>query len=241
MKVAILETGRPTEEFKEKYGTYSGMFVTLFKDVAAWEFEIIHLLDGQDLPAPADFDAYIITGSAFGAYDPEPWIPAMEAFIRAVAETNIPLVGICFGHQIIAQALGGTVEKSDKGWGVGVHEYEIQQQESWMEPALDRFAIPVIHQDQVISPPESAKILGGNNFCPFGILSYGQNILTFQGHPEHPRTFGSDLLSARRGVRIPEQVADIGLASFNRPGNEKQIAHWIHRFVETQSEQACAE
>src|SRR6478672_8826869 len=135
MKVAILETGRPPGRLAEQFGDYPTMFEKLLGD--GFEIESFDVADGQ---LPTDrHDAYLITGSPAGVYDPLPWIEPLEEFIRGA--TGSRLVGICFGHQIMAEALGGHVEKSDKGWGAGLHRYEIIHAESWIDAASE-IAVP---------------------------------------------------------------------------------------------------
>ena len=154
MKVAVLETGRPPGNLAEEFGDYPTMFGRLLGP--GFEIESFDVQAGK-LPDPAAHHAYMITGSPAGVYDPLPWIEPLQQFIRSV--NGAKMVGICFGHQIMAEALGGHVEKSDKGWGAGLHRYTVVRSEPWIDTA-GTIAIPASHQDQVVlQPPEHRGII----------------------------------------------------------------------------------
>ena len=108
-------------------------------------------------------DGWLITGSKHAAYGPEPWIPALKRLIQAIVAADLPLAGICFGHQIIAEALGGRVVKSDKGWGLGLDTYDLDPE---LAPEqLQQVTLNIFHQDQVIEPPAGARIYARSEFC----------------------------------------------------------------------------
>jgi len=233
MKIAVLETGRVPQEMTAEHGTYFGMFDSMLKQAdPQLEIDCIPVIDGVFPDDPAAYQGYVITGSKFGVYEDHQWIRDLFGFIRATAKKNIPQAGICFGHQAMAQAFGGKVVKSDKGWGCGVHTYQMIAKREWMAPDLPRTAIAAMHQDQVVKLPAGAEILGGSHFCPYGILSYSQGpAMSFQYHPEFTTSYDRDLIEARRGTRIPEAVADIGLASLSTEVHRGQVGQWITRFL----------
>jgi GMP synthase-like glutamine amidotransferase len=233
MRLTIIETGRPPAALQPCYPAYPTMFADLLSPHQDPLIpEVVALTDGQALPDPAGLEAILITGSPAGVYDPEPWIGPLERFIRAAAEVRTPQVGICFGHQIMAQAFGGVVEKSAKGWGVGRHTYEVTADAPWMdETKATRFALAVSHQDQVIRPPETARVIAASAHTEFAALDYTHApALSFQGHPEMSAAFAGDLVRLRRGVRIPEPVADAALQSLEAPTDHALVAQWIVRF-----------
>ena len=226
MKIGMLETGAPPPALQERFGRYPAMFEALLG--GGYEFTTYDVQRGE-LPAqPEDHDAYIITGSPAGVYDELPWIEPLKDFLRA-AKGKTKLVGVCFGHQIMAEAFGGRVAKSDRGWGIGLHRYEVAERAPWMDGS-DSFAIPVSHQDQIIEPPPHSRALAGSAFNLFGLLAYDdQPAISFQCHPEFAPEFAAALVKARR-ERLPEP--DAAIASLEQPNDRERVAGWIRRFLE---------
>lgn len=230
MRITLLETGRPPQALRGDFPDYPAMFASLLGG-RQFSFETVAICDGQPPPAPEDIEAALITGSSAGVYEDHAWIQPLEEAIRACAARRVPQIGICFGHQIVAQALGGRVEKSAKGWGIGRHCYELIDPPDWMGPCGSEFSIAASHQDQVITAPEGARILAANAHTPIAALHYeGANALTFQGHPEMNPAFTKALLTSRRG-RIPQYVLAKGLASLAFPLESALVAGWITRFL----------
>lgn len=231
MRILILETGVPPADLAARYGGYPEMLRRLIAPrLPEAEFVTARVFEGEKPPPPALVDATLITGSPAGVYDGHDWIDPLKDHIRAAAALRRPQVGICFGHQIMAEAFGGRVEKSDKGWGVGVHRYDIEAQAPWMAPGRSRIACAVSHQDQVVALPRTARRLGGSAFCENGVLAYDHApAISFQMHPEFDVSFGRDLLNARRG-RIAAPLVEDGLASYAGATDREIIAQWIAAF-----------
>ncbi len=154
MKVAILETGTPPGKLAEQFGDYPTMFARMLGP--EFEIERFDVAAGLLPDDRGDHAAYLITGSPAGVYEPLPWIAPLCDFIRAAGHAK--MVGICFGHQVMAEALGGHVEKSDKGWGAGLHLYSVVQREPWMDGS-ESIAVPASHQDQVVVQPPNTEIV----------------------------------------------------------------------------------
>lgn len=232
MKVTILETGRAPGRLSEVYPRYPDMIASLLaKADEKLAFEAIALVDGTPPPAASACDAVIITGSPAGVYDSTPWMDPLRAFIREAFATRTPLAGICFGHQIIADALGGDVRKSDKGWGVGRHTYSITEKRSWMVDAEDAFSLAVSHQDQVITPPTGAATLARSDHTDHAMLAYeGAPIISVQGHPEFSDNFVAALYGARRGLSLSDDMADAAIGSLAIPEDNALVGEWIARF-----------
>ncbi|WP_122465516.1 type 1 glutamine amidotransferase [Brevundimonas lutea] len=224
--IAILETGQPPEALRERFDDYPAAFRKLLG--LGGETQVFDV--ERALPAdPTAFQGVIVTGSPAGAYEDRAWIPPLEDWLRA-ARGRTRLVGICFGHQIMAQAFGGRVEKSDKGWGVGLHRYDIVATEPWMVPSADHIAIPVSHQDQVVDPGPEARIIARSDFTPFGGLAWGEDAISLQCHPEFQPAYAAALVEARRG-RIPDAVVDTALASLTQPDDRALVGGWLRRFL----------
>lgn len=231
MLIAILETGAPPPSLQKRYGSYADMMEAMLAPLSPrFSFARMKLYDGGALPAIGAVDGALITGSAAGAYEDHAWIAPLEDFIRRAAAARKKTVGICFGHQIMARAFGGRVVKSDKGWGVGVHGYDVVDEARWMRPGAARIASVVSHQDQVVEAPPGAKRLAGSGFCPNAVLAYAEGpAISFQMHPEFAPDFAADLLRSRE-ERLPENLVDEGLSTLKEPTDRALIARWIANF-----------
>jgi len=225
MNVGILETGRPPAELEPRFGRYGAMFANLLGP--GFTTRTYDVIAGEFPARPEDHDAYLVTGSPAGVYEDHPWIPPLKAFLRE-AKGRAKLVGICFGHQIMAEAFGGRVEKSDKGWGVGLHRYETRSDAEWMDP-VESFAIPVSHQDQIVEQPPNSRIVASSPFTAYGVLAYeDQPAISFQCHPEFDPAFAKGLIETRRD-RLPDP--DAALASLEAPDDRDLVRAWLRRFL----------
>lgn len=224
MKLAILETGRPPGKLAEEFGDYPAMFAAMLGP--GFVIEIFDVQAGE-LPDPAAHDAVLITGSPAGVYEPLPWIPGLLEFIRSAKVSR--MVGICFGHQAMAQALGGRVEKSEKGWGAGLHRYDIVRQEPWMDGASS-IADPASHQDQVVIQPPNTAVTVASDFTPFAGLAWTDRLaISFQFHPEFSPAFAKALIEKRYDI-VPNP--DAAIVSLDAPNDNERVASWIRRFLE---------
>ena len=223
MRIGILETGFPPRDLQEAHGTYPQMFERLLAghglDFRAWPV----LKD--DFPAgPEDADGWLITGSRFGVYEDIPWIRRAEDFVRAVHAARLPMVGICFGHQLMAQALGGKVEQSGKGWGIGVQRYRDLE-------AGEEIAIVASHQDQVTAQPPATRVIAESDFCPIAGLAWTDGpSISWQPHPEMSAAFSRGLIEDRIGTLYPEPVARAALDSLASPLDSPAMGTRIARF-----------
>ena len=229
MRIAILETGKPPADLAPRFGGYPAMFADLLGpgfQTAAYDVQ------AAELPARPDaYDAYLVTGSPAGVYEDHPWIEPLKAFLRA-AKGKAKILGICFGHQIIAEAFGGKVEKSTRGWGVGLQTYEVRHRAPFMNGEA-KVAIPASHQDQIVVPPPRSVVLAASEFSPYGVLAYtDQPALSMQFHPEFDPAFAKALIGTRRD-RLPDP--DAALASLDAPNDREAVADWIRKFLKDEA------
>ena len=226
MKLAILETGTPPGDLADTYGDYPAMFGDLLGD--GFEFTTYDVAAG-DYPAHVeDHDAYLITGSPAGVYEDLPWIGHLLAFLQ-LARGRSKLVGICFGHQAMAQAFGGHVEKSDKGWGVGLMTYRIVARPPWIDDGDATIAIPASHQDQVMLQPPGTDVIASSAFTPYAGLAWRDGTgISFQCHPEFAPAYAKALIEQRYD-RTPDP--DAAIASLNQPNDNVRVGGWIRRFL----------
>ncbi|MFC0410000.1 type 1 glutamine amidotransferase [Roseomonas elaeocarpi] len=249
MRIGILECGLPPAPLLEEHGSYDTMVRRLLRGGAAeadsrgeaagdaagggpagWEVVSFRARDGVLPEAATACDAYVLTGSPAGVYDPLPWIPPLLEFLRN-ARGRAKLVGICFGHQAMAQAFGGEVIQSPRGWGVGLHRYALRERRPWMGEASDApaaIAVPASHQDQVVQLPPGARVTVASEFTPFAGLDYGDAI-SFQFHPEFSPAFGTALTALRRDTY--PQLADAAIASYGEADSCERVDGWIRRFL----------
>ena len=229
MKLGILKTGRPPRPAIPQFGTYPDMFMRLLGP-DAYDWKVYAADEGAYPAAPEDCDAYLITGSSAGVYDSDPWIGQLLDFLRA-AKGRAKLVGVCFGHQAMAQAFGGQVIKSPKGWGIGEHEYRVVAREPWMDGA-DAFRLPASHQDQVVELPPNADIVATSDFTPMAALAWrDQPAISIQPHPEFEPAYATALIEARRGKTYADDEADRAIRSFGRPDDRARVGRWIAEFL----------
>ena len=177
----------------------------------------------------AECDGWLCSPSRLSTYDPVPWLADAEELLRRIVTAEVPYVGICFGHQLLAQALGAVVAASADGWGVGVRDYEVVADRTWMEPTLQRFSLIGSHQDQVMGLPDGAELLFRSDYCPIGGFTVGERAWTLQVHPEFVPALADHLLLGRMALIGAEKVAQ-ARASLGRPVDSQVVAAWMARF-----------
>jgi len=232
MKIGILECDHVLERFRHIAGDYREMFTDLFSrhapQIALRTFDVCN----GEFPSSLDScDAYLATGSRFSAYDDVDWIHALKNLVRRIQEAKKPFVGVCFGHQIMAEALGGKVARADLGWGVGVHSVEVIRPEDWMRPEQSSCGLQYMHQDQVERLPEGGVVIGRSDHCPVAMFRAGDSMLGIQAHPEFPKAYSEALLLDRieriGGARVNEALASLDLQT-----DESAVTKWIVEFLE---------
>lgn len=231
MKIGILETDIVDENVIEEYGSYPDMFRKLLLTVDnSLSFQTYQVIDFEYPLSLDECDAYLITGSKFSAYDKDLWIERLKEFVVELVDHRKKLIGICFGHQLIAQSLTGQVERSGKGWGVGVYSSHVKSHEKWMLPVIDDFSLLVSHQDQVVKLPDSAKLIAANCFCQNASFMISDHVLTFQGHPEFSSNYLKYIMNKRRAL-IGEHEYKKAMNSLSETVDNIKVARWIVSFI----------
>jgi len=230
--VTIIETGLVSPANRERHGSYPQMFEAMIRAAApSVTFDTVSIPAGEKLPDAGKLEAILLTGSAAGVYDGFDWIAPLEDFVRAAHGADVPMVGFCFGHQLIAQALGGVARKSEKGWGLGRHVYDVAPRNNLIEGT--RIAIACSHQDQVITPPAGARTILSSDFTPHaGLLYAGGTTLSVQPHPEFSVGFALACCEmARSKGDAPDSVVAPAQASLAEPLESARLGGAITRFL----------
>jgi GMP synthase-like glutamine amidotransferase len=229
-RITIIETGIVSEHNRARYGSFPQMFQRMIRAAdASIDFDIVSIVNGEALPDPGALEAILITGSPAGVYDKLDWIAPLEEFVRRAYAGQIPMVGVCFGHQLMAQALGGIVRKSEKGWGIGRHVYDVAPDNGVVDG--ERIAIAASHQDQVIEPPSGARTILSSTFTAHAGLLYGNGAaLSVQPHPEFDTGFAHLCCEIREGL-APDAVVAQAKASLAEPVDNARLGGAITRFL----------
>jgi GMP synthase-like glutamine amidotransferase len=227
MRLGLLLVGHVATTSTDIAGDYPELFARLLgSDVELVRYD----LDQDRFPESGrECDGWLLSPSRCSVYDAHPWIASAEDLLRELLATERPYVGICFGHQLVAQALGAPVKRADDGWQAGVHDYEIVTARTWMRPPRDSVALVASHEDQVLTVPDGAELLARTPGCPIAGLTIGERAWTLQPHPEFVPELADDLLSRRVELIGAEKVRD-ARATLARPLDQHVIAGWITAF-----------
>lgn len=230
LTIGILKTDDVRPQLVDEFGEYPEMFARLLGELDAdLEFKTYEVQRG-DLPASVDeVDAYLITGSKTSVYEPEQWIADTEVFLRKAHAAKKKMLGVCFGHQLLAQALGGKTVKAEQGWGLGVHHYQLSDAAGDYGKAGEDFSMLVSHQDQVVENIPGAEVLASSDFCPNAMVKVDDHILSFQAHPEFTKHYSESLLKLRREVFGDDNV-EKALASLSDDVSFNRVTNWMVQF-----------
>jgi GMP synthase-like glutamine amidotransferase len=222
MKIGIIECGPVPAPLQDTYISYPAMFEAQLQPLLhGASFETISVVNGETLPAPDAFDAWLIPGSRHGVYDDLPWIEPLKNFIREVAQIKRPMAGVCFGHQIIAEALGGKVEKAAIGFRIGMERYETS-----LGDAAGSVMMPAFHQDQIVMQPPDSDVVAQSAACAFAALRYtNAPVFSVQFHPEFSRAYLADLIDC-----MSQQSAQPGLPA-DSGATDGSGMRWIAEFL----------
>jgi GMP synthase-like glutamine amidotransferase len=233
MKLTTLQLGDVPPSLRHAFGPYPAMFERMFRSVGAdFAHDIVPVHEGAPLPDPEALEAILLPGSAAGVYDNHiAWMAPLRDFIRRAYAARVPMVGICFGHQIMADALGGDVRKAEQGWGLGRHAYAVGARPDLLPAPSGTLAVACSHQDQVIVPPSEAEVILRSGFTPNAGLFYRNGAaLSFQPHPEFEDPYTLALAQLRRG-KAPDPVVETAVASLARKSDSPVLASAIATFL----------
>ena len=235
MEICILQADSVMEQLRSRHGDYPQMIERVLIKAAAklgenLSSQTYDVVSGDYPAALESYEGYVISGSRQSVYDGDAWISMLRRYVVRLHEEKIPLIGICFGHQLIADELGGKTEAAVAGWGVGAHQYDVIDRHWCMSPIMDRYRLLVSHKDQVTKLPREAKRLAHNVFCPNAMFSIDNHILALQGHPEFLPDYSKDLMNWRREI-IGEPVYQAGIASLENDLQSLEISQWMVRFL----------
>lgn len=210
MKLCILDNDTLDPAAVPRWGSYAAMFERLLRRVGfSGEIDAYSAQQGH---YPESFEAYravLLTGSRADAFSNEPWVVSLRERVSALLAHNKTVIGVCFGHQLVAHCLGAQVARAPQGWGLGRTTY------TWHEPALldpkgqtsqhtpagesgESVSLLASHQDQVLELPAGARLLASNAHCPIAAYAIGQQVLCIQPHPEFEPEYSAFLLEKRR-------------------------------------------
>jgi len=226
--VGLLLCDQLDPEVAEVAGNYTHLYRRIYEP-AGIDLRIYDVTAGEFPEATDECPAWMTSGSRFSAYDDVNWITQTGEFIAELARERRPHVGICFGHQLTALALGGRVERAPVGWGVGVRHFDLVGAAPWIDPDACGFDILMSHQDQVVELPEGAELLASAEYCPVGGYRVADHVFCVQGHPEFVPPLSATLIERRRSV-VGDDTADRGLASLDTPLDHATVAGWIATF-----------
>lgn len=233
MKLGILLCDDHYPDSIPEYGHYDDAFKRMFAGSGITEFASYRCHEEDYPPCVEACDIWLVTGSKWGVYDTDLWIGVVAQFIRDCDDAGKPLIGICFGHQLIHHALGGEAVKSDKGWGMGLYPVSVESQPDWVKtPLPETLNLIACHQDQVRSPAPGFTIIAGSSFCPVAITHKANRVLTMQCHPEFTPEFLRQLIERLRD-KAGNHIVDNAIQSLDTFGEgERQAAiHLIFQFA----------
>ncbi len=234
-RICILRTDEVLAEFQPEFGDYPQMFARVLRQVEpALQLDVVDAR--KQLPGSVESDAYLITGSRHSVYEPLPWIGPLVEFLQQVLDAGKKIIGICFGHQLMAHFFGGAVGPAPQGWGVGVQVSNVCQRKAWMSGGYvsaqtDRLGLLSSHKDQVLEVPAQAEVYLSSDFCPVAGFTLGSQVITVQGHPEFSREYAGALMTRRREM-LGERTYREGMNSLSEAVDPDTAVGWMLNFLQ---------
>ena len=232
MHIAILVTNTDHSAFADRHPKDGEKFTRFLHSVRPnWQLSVFQVESGVFPDDPAEFDGLLITGSPASIHDDFAWIPTLKELIVEAFEAGQPIFGACFGHQAIAEALGGKVGYNPDGWVFGAVEVESLEQPAWAAGLGDSFTLYAAHKEQVETLPAGAVAIASGPGCQYAGYRIGDKLYTTQYHPEMEHGFITALTEELRGD-LPDDVIEGSLNSLKDHADGKRFAETVARFFE---------
>lgn len=230
MKIGLLQCDHVASELSPRFGDQPVFFKNLFcRHAPEITFDVYDIQAEEYPDNPDQYDGFIGTGAKYSVTEDLPWIKRFEEYVYLLYQQKIKFIGICFGHQMIAQALGGRCDVSEKGWGIGVRTIHIHQKKSWMEPEVDSISLLYSHMDQIIALPPDCQVIAGNDHCPYAIITVGDHFMGIQAHPEFTPDYLDSLMKSRI-ERIGAENLKTAQKTLSEKMDENIVAKWMANF-----------
>lgn len=199
LRFLLLETGQPLPSLR-RHGDFTHWIRSAAR-LSTDEIEVVRGSEGETPASPSGYVAALVTGSAAMVTDREVWSEATADWLRHAADRGLPLLGICYGHQLIAQALGGRVDFNPRGREMGTVEISLHDAAS--EDPLFRglprqFAAQTTHQQTVLAPPPESCVLARSALDDCQAFRWRQHVWGLQFHPEFATQHMRGYIQARR-------------------------------------------
>jgi GMP synthase-like glutamine amidotransferase len=230
VKIGLLQCDHVAPELAIRFGDQPIFFKNLFsKNAPEISFDIFDVQNEIYPPEPKQYGGFIGTGAKYSVTEDLPWIRRFKEYVNYLYQHQMKFIGICFGHQMIAEALGGKCDVSEKGWGIGVRQINIIKKKSWMQPDADAIRLLYSHMDQITQLPPETEVIAGNSHCPYAIITVGDHFMGIQAHPEFSLDY-LDLLMQSRVDRIGALQVEDARKTLSEPTDEAVVAKWMANF-----------
>lgn len=234
MKLCILDNDILEGPLADTYGSFGALFTQLFHRVGArWETTIFHTQLGQYPGSFDDFDAVLLTGSRADSFSDAPWVVELRKQVTQLLAEQKKMVGVCFGHQLIALCLGAPVSRAPQGWGAGRMTYEWHRPDLPHSAGREQISLLASHQDQVHALPPGAQLVASSAFCPVASFTVGEHVFCIQPHPEFSEDLSAHLLDKRRAL-LGEEKYIASRQSLVHGHEGEDIARLVVAFLDKQ-------
>lgn len=228
MKIALLQADQVDDDLKTIEGDLPQLFQKMFRYFSDISIDTFNVMIGE-FPDVGQYNACIISGSRYSVFDDKSWIRELHSFVKASILKKNKIVGLCFGHQLIANAMGGQVKIFD--WNLGVHELQIMSAMPWMNPYSTHLHLLFNHRYQVVKLPINAKIHAQTNSF-IQMYSINNHLLGLQAHPEYSVSYQEKLMEKTFGDSNHPLMINAKLRNqINIESSVKAMSHWLYHFI----------